>query len=254
MDSQGHEEADYLANKLSTVIAEARSKPSMADKIRIGLQVAQFIVVGVIGTGVAWYGEQIKAQNQLANDKVVSALKETETRATQARVVEEIVNLLFDTKDETKPKAAVLIIKQFIDPAFALQIAELVPSQGTRAAADQILQSEAARAIPVAVEASANAKSGWVYLGRYDGEWTTQLFDFPRDKGPDDLSREKSIIKVKPSVGSVTLRKEPMRADDPSSSHSIIGAVKPSDSVQIDRVEPRLGSSFMWAFVRFVAQ
>jgi hypothetical protein len=250
MDPQRHEEADYLADKLATVIAEARSKPSTSDKIRIGLQVAQFIVVGVIGTGVAWYGEQIKEQNQLANEKVISALKETETRATQAKVVQEIVSLLFDTKDETKPKAAVLIIKQFIDPAFALQIAELVPSQGTKAAADQILQSEAAKAIPIA---AANAKAGWVYLGRYEGEWKTQLFDFPREKSPDDLSREKSIIKVKSSVGRVTLRNEPMRADDPSSSQSIIGAVKISDRVQIDRVEPRLGSSFMWGFVRFVA-
>ena len=237
---------------------------SFPEKLKIGIQLAQFIVVGVIGTCVALYGERIKEDNAAAarrsqeqNDKVLQVLRETETKTTQAKVVQEILNFLFDTKDEAKPKAAVLIIRRFIDAEFALQIAELVSTPGTKAAADQIIQAEAAKPVPsilIATTPPGGRKQGWVYLGRFEGDWKTKYFEFPSDKTPDDLVRDKTVIWVKPQIGAANLRKEPMRAQDPDSSKNVVGVVRHADRLQIDQVEPRLGTSNMWAHVSVVPQ
>jgi hypothetical protein len=247
IDQQRKEEADYLADKLSAVVAEARSGASSSDKIKIGLQVAQFLVVGVIGTGIAVYAEGIKEQNEKANLAFETALKQTESRTTQAKVVQDIMPFLFDSKDETKPKAAILIISRFIDDDFALKIAALVNNDGARSAADQI-QAEP-QVVKVTVPLAAPEKSGWVYLGRYDGDWKSQYFEFPNGKSPDELVKDKVVITLKDKILSANLRKEPMRQQEAGSNQSVIGTVKPSDRLQINRVEPRYGTTFMWAFV-----
>lgn len=96
---------------------------------------------------------------------------------------------------------------------------------------------------------SNSSKTGWVYLGRYDGGWKTQYFEFPSDKTPTELEKNKLVIHVKANPGAANFRLELPDHGTKPDGQSVVGIVHKQDNLQIDRVEAVPGTAFMWAHV-----
>lgn len=263
IDTQSQEQADYLAEKLGSLLKELRARSSWMDKISIGLQVMQFVVVSVVGTAVTWYADKIKTQQEAHNETITQQLREEENRAAKAKVVLEFMPALADPTDKLRPKIALKAIETFIDLGFANQLTGMVATPALKEGLVVIQDQRQAQVEPVAQPATPDAKpqeSGWVYLGNYDPvfrdkPWQTQYFvvhgqetDSDTLPTPDELAKGK-IIHVSQAVAEANLRNTRPQNGVKLDQNSVIRHVGVKDLLTLDHVEPVAGTKLYWGHV-----
>ena len=251
-EAKSEDQVTQIAEKVATVLKDRIAETPRSEKIKIGLQVAQFLVVSIVGTLLSFYVERIKAQQEDHNAAVTRQFKELETKALQAKVIQDFMNALVDASDHKRPVIALRAIEMFVSKDFALDVGKVINSDAAVERLDQIQ----AQVQPVAPAVAAPPeKQGWVYLGSYRvtgggaAAWETRYFDFPKDKSPADIEKEKIKIRVLGTAKAANLRSLPPTSDGRLTANTVIRQVSPSDTMKVVDVEPVPNTSFHWAKV-----
>ncbi len=256
LDKERQEEADYLAAKLAEMMKDQRSP---GDNRIFYLQVAQFVVTGIVATILAAYGMIIQ-QHQQAQDALMKEaqqhVQEQETQAAKAKVVLDFMPALADNQDVPKAKIALQAIEKFIDIDFAHNITVIVNTPALKEGLASIQDTMQAKLEPVSAPPSGPApaqRAGWVYLGDYSGSgWTSRYFSIsgkPDLASPQELAAGKPEIGVRADVGAANLRSQPPTSGTRLNISSVLGQVRGGEKWRVDEVQPVPGTSFWWAHV-----
>jgi hypothetical protein len=264
-EKAGRDRADELVEKFGAMLKESHATNERTEKIKIGIQIAQFVLVGLVGTAITFYADRIKSEQERHNQEIAASLKEDETKAAKAKVILEFIPALSDPQDRMKPKIALQAIEKFIDIDFAQKITLLVNTPAIREGFVQIQDEQQAKIEPVSAAAktpdataSDKAEDGWVYLGNYDtsrGEnpWQTQYFVVQGQEAgklPAPKELEKATVHVSDSVGMSNLRSDMPRNGVRLEQASVIRHVKSNEKLSVVRVEAVPGTKLYWASVR----
>jgi len=175
-----------------------------------------------------------------------------QTRVLEMQTVEKFIPHL--TGDEEKKKIALLAITSLGSPEFATKFAQLSPSEGTEAAADQIMRTATSAGqtiVPDAIVSSINRnKEGWAYVGHYvesNGTWKTRYFDIEETSQPESLVGE--VLSVREQTGALNVR-EGMPSIT-GSFKPVIGALKVGSKVEIVEISEWLSSGYIWAKIHY---
>ena len=240
-EKKPEDHVSMIAEGVASLLTE--QKLPLSEKIKIGLQAANFLTVGIVGIVLSFYANGIKEQQEKQN-----------TQSVQAKVILDFMGPLLDASDRKKPQIALHAIETFINPKFSNEIAIIVNSEAGNERLDQ-LQSK-----PVTVDGADPASAGsakgrgWIYLGSWRADtgnpvWETRYFNFPRDKSPADIGREKPELKVLDSVLGANLRSEAPTNGHWLDGKTVIGRVKVGDVAKVLEVEPVPNTRFYWAKV-----
>jgi hypothetical protein len=175
-----------------------------------------------------------------------------QTRVLEMQTVERFIPHL--TGDEETKKIALLAITSLGSPEFATKFAQLSPSEGTEAAADQIMrtatsanQNEAPAPI---VSTPSRDKEGWAYVGHYidsSNKWKTRYFDISETAKPDTLVGK--ILSVREQTGALNVR-EGMPTIT-GSFKPVMGALKVGSKAEIVEIKEWLNSGYIWAKINY---
>ncbi|HSS87301.1 MAG TPA: hypothetical protein VLL30_26435 [Reyranella sp.] len=263
------ERTDELVEKIGAMLKESHATNERTEKIKIGIQIAQFIFVGIVGTAITFYADRIKSEQERHNQEIARSLQEDETKAAKAKVILEFIPALSDPQDKMKPKIALQAIEKFIDIDFAQKITVLVNTPAIKEGFVQIQDERQAKIEPVpgaAKTADATAatpdkaqEAGWVYLGNYDpanGEkpWQTQYFvvqgqEKEPNKFPDPKMLAGKTVHVTDSIGMSNLRSDMPRNGVRLEQAVVLRHVKSNEMLKVVQVEAVLGTKLYWARV-----
>jgi len=257
LDKDRQEEADYMAEKLADLLKESRSLSDRRENRAFYLQVAQFVVTGIVATILAAYGTIIQ-QHQERQDELAKQAQQTlqqeEAQTTKAKVILDFMPALADTQDASKAKIALQAIEKFIDIDFAKNVTVIINTPALKEGLAGIQDNLQAQLQPVSAPAAGGAqKTGWVYLGNYvNSAWAPRYFtgsgqsDLP---SPLDLVAGKSTISVKAEIGAANLRSQPPSSGTRLTATSVLAQVHTNEKLKVDDVQPVPGTTFWWAHV-----
>jgi hypothetical protein len=277
-DSAGRERTDEMVEKIGAMLKESHAtnaRTERTERIKIGIQVAQFIVVGIVGTAITFYADRIKSEQERHNQDIAAGLKEDETKAAKAKVILEFIPALSDPQDKMKPKIALQAIEKFIDLDFAQKITVLVNTPALNEGLARIQDERLAKIepVPAAPKADTAAKpadapsavataapdAGWVYLGNYDpshadNPWQTQYFVLQGQerepaKLPEPKALERQTIHVSDMIGMSNLRSDMPRNGVRLEQASVLRHVKTKEMLKVLQVEAVPGTKLYWARV-----
>ncbi|WP_207063996.1 SH3 domain-containing protein [Motiliproteus sp. SC1-56] len=175
-----------------------------------------------------------------------------QTRVLEMQTVEKFIPHL--SGDEETKKIALLAITSLGSPEFATKFAQLSPSEGTEAAADQIMRTATPAGqdkVPEAVVSSpTREREGWAYVGHYvdsSGRWKTRYFDINEAIQPASLVGQR--LTVRAQTGALNVREGMPNLG--GSFKPVIGALKPGSQVEIVEVKEWLSSGYIWAKIHY---
>lgn len=272
-DIAGRERSDELVEKIGAMLKASNATNERTERIKIGIQVAQLVLVGVVGTAITFYADRIKSEQERHNQEIAASLKEDETKAAKAKVILEFIPALSDPQDRMKPKIALQAIEKFIDLDFAQKITVLVNTPALNEGLARIQDERLAKIepVPAAAKVDTAAKTpdaaattsdkaveeGWVYLGNYDpsqegNPWQTQYFvlqDQEAGKFPAPKTLENQSVHVSDNIGMSNLRSDMPRNGVRLEQASVLRHVKSKEMLKVLRVEAVPGTKLYWARV-----
>ena len=84
-DIAGRERSDELVEKIGAMLKASNATNERTERIKIGIQVVQLVLVGVVGTAITFYADRIKSEQERHNQEIAASLKEDETKAAKAK-------------------------------------------------------------------------------------------------------------------------------------------------------------------------
>jgi hypothetical protein len=270
-DIAGRERSDELVEKIGAMLKASNATNERTERIKIGIQVAQLVLVGIVGTAITFYADRIKSEQERHNQEIAASLKEDETKAAKAKVILEFIPALSDPQDKMKPKIALQAIEKFIDLDFAQKITVLVNTPALNEGLARIQDERLAKIEPVPAAAKTDTaaktadapaatsdkapEAGWVYLGNYDpsheeNPWQTQYFVVDKEpKFPDPKMLAGKTVHVSDNIGMSNLRSDMPRNGVRLEQASVLRHVKSKEMLKVLQVEAVPGTKLYWARV-----